>query len=210
MEKLDLRKQLKHVYEPTSKEFAFVDVPPMQFLMVDGSGDPNTSQVFQDASQALYGMAYTLKFASKKDLGIDYTVMALEGLWWSEDPAAFLLGDKGDWLWTLMIMQPDHITPDLVQQARIQVAKKNPSLALEGLRFERFHEGLSAQIMYVGPYADEGPTIARMHEFIAQNGYELNGKHHEIYLGDPRRSAPDKLKTVLRHSVRKLCPDLLG
>lgn len=203
MEKLDLRKQLKHLYQPTNKEFTVVDVPAMNFLMVDGKGDPNTSEAFQAAVQALYGMSYTLKFASKKDLGIDYGVMALEGLWWGEDPSIFLRGEKSSYLWTLMIMQPDHITAERVQQARIQVAKKGPSPALDKLRFERFHEGLSVQIMYLGAYADEGPTIARMHEFIAQNGYVFNGHHHEIYVGDPQRSAPDKLKTVLRHPVRK-------
>jgi hypothetical protein len=203
MQKLDLRKQLKHLYQPASKEFTIVDVPPLDFLMVDGHGDPNTSEEFHAAVQALYSMSYTVKFTSKKELGIDYSVMALEGLWWGEDPAVFLRGDKGAWLWTAMIMQPDHITPALVEAARIQVAKKGESPALDKLRFERFREGLSAQIMYLGSYADEGPTIARLHEFIAQNGYELNGKHHEIYVGDPRRSAPEKLKTVIRHPMRK-------
>jgi hypothetical protein len=203
MQKLDLRKQWKHLYQPTNKEFTVVEVPLMNFFMVDGRGDPNTSEEFQAAVQALYGMSYNIKFTSKKQLGIDYGVMALEGLWWGEDPAVFLRGDKSAFIWTLMMMQPDHITPALVEAARIQVAKKGESPALEKLRFERFHEGLSVQIMYLGSYADEGPTIARMHEFIAQNGYEFNGKHHEIYVGDPRRSEPAKLKTVLRHPVRK-------
>lgn len=203
MTKLDLRKELKHLYQPTSKQFVIVDVPRMNFLMLDGRGDPNTSDDFQNAMMALYGMSFTLKFASKLQLGIDYTVMAIEGLWWAEDMSDFLAGEKSRWLWTMMMMQPDHITKRMVEEARKQVAKKRPSPLLDQVRFEKFHEGLSAQIMYVGPYADEGPTIARMHEFIEQNGYVPAGKHHEIYLGDPRRTAPEKLKTVLRQPIRK-------
>lgn len=201
MEKIDLKKQLKHLYQPTHKEFTIVDVPPMQFLMLDGAGDPNTSQSFQEAMQALYGMSYTLKFASKKELGIDYTVMALEGLWWADDMEEFSLENKDAWQWTVMMMQPDHITPGLVEAAREQLARKKDVPALPRLRFETFHEGLSVQIMYFGPYADEGPTIARMHAFIKDNGYTFNGKHHEIYLGDPRTAAPEKLRTVLRQPV---------
>jgi len=204
MDKLDLKKQLKHLYQPTHKEFTVVDVPPMQFLMIDGKGDPNTSQPFQEAMQALYGMSYTLKFASKKELGIDYTVMALEGLWWADNMEEFSLEDKGAWHWTVMMLQPDHITPEFVEAARAELARKKDVPALPRLRFETFHEGLSVQIMYFGPYSDEGPTIARMHAFIQENGYTFNGKHHEIYLGDPRTAAPEKLRTVLRQPVRRI------
>ncbi|MBN1812698.1 MAG: GyrI-like domain-containing protein [Anaerolineae bacterium] len=204
MDKIDLKKQLKHLYQPTHKEFTIVDVPPLKFLMIDGKGNPNTSQAFQEAMQALYGMSYTLKFASKKELGIDYTVMALEGLWWADDMEAFSLGAKDTWQWTMMMMQPDHITPEFVEVAREQLARKKDVPALPRLRFETFHEGLSVQIMYFGPYADEGPTIARMHAFMQDNGYTFNGKHHEIYIGDPRTAAPEKLRTVIRQPVRKV------
>jgi hypothetical protein len=203
MEKIDLKKQLKHLYQPTHKEFTIVDVPPLKFLMIDGKGNPNTSQAFQEAMQALYGMSYTLKFASKKELGIDYTVMALEGLWWADDMEAFSLGAKDTWYWTVMMLQPDHITPEFVETAREQLARKKDVPALPRLRYETFHEGLSVQIMYFGPYADEGPTIARMHAFMQDNGYTFNGKHHEIYIGDPRTAAPEKLKTVIRQPVKK-------
>ena len=203
MDKIDLKKQLKHLYQPTHKEFTVVDVPLLKFLMIDGKGDPNTSQPFQEAVQALYGMSYTLKFASKKELGIDYTVMALEGLWWADDMEAFSLGAKDTWYWTVMMLQPDHITPEFVEAARVELARKKDVPALPRLRYETFHEGLSVQIMYFGPYADEGPTIARMHTFMQDNGYTFNGKHHEIYIGDPRKAAPEKLKTVIRQPIKK-------
>ena len=203
MDKIDLKKQLKHLYKPTHKEFTVVDVPPLKFLMIDGNGNPNTSQPFQEAVQALYGMSYTLKFASKKELDIDYTVMALEGLWWADDMGAFTAGAKDTWYWTVIMLQPDHITPEFVEAARAELARKKDVPALPRLRYETFHEGLSVQIMYFGSYADEGPTIARMHAFIQDNGYTFNGKHHEIYIGDPRKSAPEKLKTVIRQPIKK-------
>jgi hypothetical protein len=204
MAKLDLQKELKHLYQPTSKEFSIVEVPPMNFVMLDGRGDPNTSEEFQGAMTALYGMSFTLKFASKRQLGIDYTVMPSEGLWWTDGALGLNLEDKSKFCWTLMLMQPEQITASMVEQAWKDVQRKRPSPALDRVRFERFAEGWAVQIMYIGPYANEGPTIARMHEFIAQNGYEPAGKHHEIYLGNPRRSAPEKLKTVLRQPIRKV------
>jgi hypothetical protein len=205
--KIDLRKELKHLYNPPKKEAVIVDVPPMSFLMIDGSGDPNTSPAFRAAMEALYSMSYTLKFAVKKRLGIDYTVMALEGLWWSGDLAAFDFAlDKNRWQWTMMMMQPEMVTAALVEEARAEVEKKRNPPALAKLRFAPFHEGLSAQIMHVGPYSDEKPTIEKLHRFIRDSGYELAGKHHEIYLGDPNRSAPEKLKTVIRQPMRKQAP----
>lgn len=203
MEKLDLRKQLKHLYNPSKKEFQLIDVPEMQFVMIDGQGDPNTSESFQTAMQALYSVAYTLKFAFKKDKGVDYPVMPLEGLWWADDMQVFRMEKRSDWRWTLMVMQPDVVKKADVKAAVEQAAAKRELPALSELRFERFREGMSAQIMYLGPYADEGPTITRMHEFIQETGYAPHGKHHEIYLGDPRRSAPEKLKTVLRQPVKR-------
>lgn len=203
MSKIDLRKELRHLYSPSPKGFTLVDVPPLSFLMVDGRGNPNTAPEFADAVQALYGLSYSLKFGSKKRLDIDYTVMALEGLWWSDRMEDFLSGNKDRWQWTAMMLQPEHITAGMVDEARAELARKRDSAALQRVRLERFHEGLSVQILYLGAYADEGPTIARMHAFIADNGYVPNGKHHEIYLGDPRRAAPEKLKTVIRQPVRK-------
>jgi len=201
MAKIDFKKQLKHLYMPPKKDFTIVDVPPMNFLMADGHGDPNTSAEFQEIAEALYAMSYTLKFAAKSQ-GMEYVVPLLEGLWWAEDMSAFSLGDKTKWFWTLMIMQPDWVTAERVDQARSEVARKKAPPGLSRVRFETYHEGLSVQILYVGTYADEIPTIARMHAFIEAQGYEPSGKHHEIYLGDPRRAAPDKLKTVIRQPVR--------
>jgi len=203
---MDLRKQFKHLYQPSAKQFSIVDVPPLPFLMIDGAGNPNTSQDYRDALETLYGLSYTLKFGVK--LGkygkqkVDYPVMALEGLWWADDMRAFSSARKDEWKWTAMIMQPDIITPELVELARADlIEKKNPAAAPK-IRLEAYHEGLSAQIMYFGPYADEGPTIQRLHDFIHESGHQLRGKHHEIYVGDPRRTAPEKLKTVIRQPMQ--------
>jgi hypothetical protein len=203
MEKIDLKKTLKRFYEPSAKAFSIVDVPAMNFIMIDGHGDPNTSQEYSEAIQALYTSAYTLKFMIKKELGMDYAVMASEGLWWADDMRAFSAGRKDDWKWTMMIMQPGIVTQQLFSQAISEAMKKKGQSALTKLRLDNFHEGMSAQIMYFGAYADEGPTISRLHQFIQDNGYERAGKHHEIYLGDPRRSAPEKLRTVIRQPMQK-------
>jgi hypothetical protein len=203
---LDLRKQFKHLYQPSAKQFAIVDVPPLNFLMIDGTGNPNTSQDYRDALEALYGLSYTLKFGVK--LGkygqkkYDYPVMALEGLWWMDDMRDFSIARKDEWKWTMMIMQPDVLTPDQVELARADLIKKKNPVSAAKIRFESYHEGLSAQIMYFGPYADEGSTIQRLHDFIVESGHQLRGKHHEIYLGDPRRTAPLKLKTVIRQPMK--------
>jgi hypothetical protein len=202
MPKLDFKKELKHLYRPSAKKFTVVDAPPMSFLMIDGRGNPNTAPEYADAVEALYTVAYKLKFMSKKTLNRDYVVPPLEGLWWAEDMNAFTAENKDAWLWTMMIMQPEWISAQLFDEARAQVKKaKNPS-ALPKMRLESYHEGLSAQIMYLGAYADEGPTIAQMHAFIADNGYKPAGKHHEIYLSDPRKVAPEKLKTILRQPIK--------
>ncbi len=206
MQKLDLRNQYKYLYQPSAKKVDVVDVPPLQFAMVDGEIEPGVlpgdSPAFQQALETLYGISYTLKFTSKlrKDDPIDYTVMALEGLWWVED-GVFDIRKPDNWRWTVMIMQPDHINEDMFQDGMAQLHRKKPSLALDKLRLETFHEGVCIQIMHVGSYADEPATLARMEAFARENGYLLCGKHHEIYLGDPRRADPAKLKTVLRHPV---------
>lgn len=204
MTKIDLRKELKPLYNPPAKAPVVVDVPPMSFLMLDGRGDPNTAPEFQAAFAALYGVAYTLKFMLKKGAATpDWSVMPLEGLWWTDDMATFSLEHKAAWRWTLMVMQPDFVTAEQVEQALALVrAKKKDLPGLDKLRFERLHEGSCAQIMHVGPYAAEAPTIETLHRFIRELGSEPRGKHHEIYLGDPRRTAPEKLKTVIRQPMR--------
>lgn len=209
MDKIDLRKQLKEFYQPSAKQVVVVDVPAFQFAMIDGEiepgASPGTSPAFQQALEALYGITYTLKFASKlrKVDPIDYTVMALEALWWVER-GEFDITHPGGWRWTAMILQPDHITNEMYQDALAQLRKKKPGPALDRLRLERFHEGLCMQIMHIGPYAAEPATIARMDLFAQENGYRKRGVHHEIYLGDPRRGDPAKLKTVLRQPLERV------
>ena len=206
MDKIDFKKQLKPLYTPSKKDFSLVEVPEMQFLMVDGQGDPNTAPAYQQALEALYGVAYKIKFTSKRQLERDYVVPPLEGLWWAEDMAVFTsMRDKDLWFWTMMIMTPDWITEEVYRQALEEVGQsKEPPAALEKIRMEPYQEGLSVQILHIGSYDDEAPTLARLHnQWMPENGYVPNGKHHEIYLSDPRRVAPEKLKTVLRQPVRK-------
>ncbi len=202
VDKVDLKAALKQFYQPSTKGFEVVDVPPMSFLMIDGQGDPNQSQEYQDALQILFGLSYTLKFTLKKEQGVDYGVMPLEGLWWAKGMDAFVLDRRADWQWTSMIMQPEWVTTDLFDRALRQLREKRPLPGLEKVRLETYHEGLSVQIMHIGPFSAEGPTLERMHRsFIPENGYREAGKHHEIYLSDFRKTAPEKLKTVLRQPV---------
>jgi hypothetical protein len=205
MNKLDLKKDQKHLYAPSAKEVALVEVPVLNFLMADGSGDPNTAPAFHEAVEALYSLAYTLKFMVKKGEGIDYGVLPLEGLWWAEDMEAFVpeTRDKSRWLWTLMIRQPGVVTPGLFEEAREQVQRKKSLPYLGRVRWESYAEGPSAQILHVGPFSEEAATIQKIHAFMRERGYGFNGKHHEIYLSDPRRTAPEKLKTILRQPVKK-------
>jgi hypothetical protein len=200
VEKVDLRKELKHLYKPSAKEVTVVDVPEMSFLMVDGEGDPNTSEWYGQAVEALYAVSYALKFMVKKgESGVDYAVMPLEGLWWADDMSRFSTTDKGAWKWTMMIVQPEeYVTETLFDEARQSTAKKKDLPALASMRFEAFWEGRAAQIMHKGPFAEEGPNIEKIHRFIQERGHERRSKHHEIYLGDPRRTAPERFKTVLR------------
>jgi hypothetical protein len=202
--KIDLKKELKALYNPSPKEVTLVDIPPANFLMIDGQGDPNTSSEFQAAIEALYGVSYTLKFALKKDpkyADSDYVVMPLEGLWWTEKGSGFNMERRDLWQWTAMIMQPPHATSDIVKMSMDQTAKKKELPVLSKMRFEKFHEGKAAQIMHIGPFSTEGPNVAKIHEFIAKSGYKVRGKHHEVYLSDFRKTAPEKLKTVLRQPL---------
>jgi len=213
MLKLDLRKDLKYLYAPSAKKIAIIEVPRFQFARIDGKIEkgqaPGTSPAFQEAMQALYGISYTLKFTAKlrKEDPIDYPVMALEGLWWVED-GNFYINVKDNWHYSVMILQPDFITAEMFAEGIEQVRRKRgDSPALAKLRLESFAEGLCVQVMHIGPYATEPGTIERMTAFAEENGYRdlvgCGGKHHEIYLGDPRRSDPAKLKTVLRHPIEK-------
>jgi len=203
MDKIDLRKQYKELYAPSKKEFSLIEVPPLPYLMIDGRGDPNNSERYQQAIQTLYGFSYSMKFALKKSQGLDYTVMGLEGLWWSPDIREFSMEKKDEWLWTAMILQPDFVTRDLVAETGAQLLAKGKAPLAQETRLERLDEGLCAQILYLGAYDDELPTIAAMHRFIRDQGYALTGKHHEIYLSDARRVAPEKNRTILRQPVVK-------
>jgi len=215
MKTLDLKKQFKYLYQPSAKKIEIVQVPALQFAMIDGAIEkghgPGDSPGFQQAVQALYGISYTLKFMLKKrkDDPIDYPVMALEGLLWLTEGDVFDINIKDNWSYALMIMQPDVITQEIFKEGIAQVRKKRgDSEALSKLRLEFFEEGLCAQVMHIGPYATEPATMERMHEFMKENGYRdcvgLGGKHHEIYLGDPRKADLAKLKTVLRHPIKKI------
>lgn len=214
MKKLDLKKDLKYLYVPSAKKVEVVQVPRLQFAMIDGAvekgGGPGSSAGFQDAVQALYGISYTLKFMLKKrkTRAVDYPVMALEGLWWVED-GNFDIRVKDNWHYTVMILQPDVITRDVYAEGLEELRRKRgDSPALGRLRLAYFAEGLCMQTMHIGSYGDEPATVERMKAFAEQNGYRdcvgTGGKHHEIYMGDPRRADPSKLKTVLRHPVEKI------
>jgi hypothetical protein len=202
MIKIDFKKELKELYSASAKNAVLVDVPELSLLMVDGSGDPNTSLEYREAIGALYSLSYGLKFAVKKGKDqVDFAVMPLEGLWWTEDMSQFSQDRKDMWLWTAMIMQPKYVTSSLYQDVLAQTQKRKPGNALSKVRLATFKEGLCAQIMHVGPYSGEAPTILKLHEFIREKGHSLAGKHHEIYLGNPERSAPEKLKTIVRQPV---------
>jgi len=202
MKKLDLKKDFAAMYKATAKP-AVVKVPKLRYLMIDGQGDPNTSKAFADAITTLYGLSYTLKFMVKNGPeAIDYGVMPLEAIWWADDMKDFMQANKAKWKWTAMIMQPAFITATMVKAAKAELVRKKkdlPSIAL--LRLEDMTEGACAQILHVGPYAAEGPTIAKLHAFIQENEKSLRGKHREIYLSDARRTAPEKMRTIIRQPM---------
>ena len=205
MDKIDLKKTLGAYWKAPAGKFVVIEVPRLNFLMVDGQGNPNTSPDYEAAVGALYATSYTLKFASKAK-GRDYVVPPLQGLWWAEDMSDFVAGRKDRWRWTMMLMLPDWIDAPAVAAAVDAVRAKNGPVPTT-LRFEPFDEGRSVQTLHVGPYDEEAPTIYRMHaEFLPEQGLTENGKHHEIYLSDPRRAAPGKLKTILRQPVRTRKP----
>jgi len=202
MEKIDFRKTLKALYSPPAGAFVRVEPPPMQFVKVDGEGDPNTAAAYRSAVEWLYGVSYAMKFAAKAALGKDYGVPPLEGLWWADDPRTFVTREKDRWRWTMMIMVPDFVTRDMFEKAVAKTGGKRGEPP-PSLRLEPYDEGLALQTLHVGGYDEEGPVLARLHEeVIPSQGMAFNGPHHEIYLSDPTKTEPAKLKTILRQPVR--------
>lgn len=202
MEKVDFKVEFKHLYSSRSGEFTQVEVPELTFVMVDGHGNPNTSVEYAAAVEALYTISYTLKFMSQRALGRDYKVPPLEGLWWSKDMRDFERGDKDRWLWTAMILLPEWITQEQFTEGVDAAATRKPGINLTRVRRGSFTEGLSVQTLFVGPYDDEAPTIAELHNsYLPARGLRENGKHHEIYLNDPRRTSPDRWRTIIRQPV---------
>lgn len=202
MEKIDFRKALKPLYSPPAGEFALVDVPPMQFVKVDGEGDPNTAPAYRSALEWLYGVSYAMKFAAKAALGRDYVVPPLEGLWWADDPKSFITREKDRWRWTMMIMVPDFVTRNIFENAVTRTGGKlgRPP---QSLRLEPYSEGRSFQTLHLGSYDEEGPVLARLHDDVMPKmGMVFNGPHHEIYLSDPHKTDSAKLKTILRQPVK--------
>ena len=199
MKKLDLKKDHAALYKATV-EPALVKVPRLRYLMIEGQGDPNTSQAFADAITTLYGLSYTLKFMFKQGAeAIDYPVMPLEALWWADDMDDFEQARKDKWKWTAMIMQPSIVTVKGLKAAKAELARKKKVLpAMDLVRIQDMTEGPCAQVLHTGPYADEGPTIAKLHAFIRSKGKVMRGWHREIYLSDARRTAPEKLRTIIR------------
>jgi hypothetical protein len=201
--RLDVKQDRKALYRPGTADFVEVDVPPATYLAVDGHGDPNTAPAYAAAVGALYAAGYATRAALKARTGDDFVVGPLEGLWTSADPAAFTARSKADWDWTMLIPLPDPVHADDAAQGQAAAAARKPDLPVADVRVQRLHEGRALQILHVGPYDDEGPTLARLHhEVMPRLGLTWNGPHHEIYLGDPRRSAPGTLRTVLRQPVR--------
>ena len=203
--KIDLKRNWKTLYMPSAKAPAIVEVPPANYLMIEGSGNPNTAPRFKAAVETLFPLAYSLKFAVKNKKGIDYGVMPLEGLWWNTQNGqlSFTEADKDQWDWTLMILQPQWVDAALFEAQRKDVAKKKQPPLIDEVRFENFHECSAAQILHIGSFATEGPTVRGLHEFALEQGYQLTGKHHEIYLNDFNRTAPEKLKPIIRQPVKK-------
>jgi hypothetical protein len=207
MEKIDFKKSLKPLYSPPASEFVAVDVPPLQFVKVDGEGDPNKAPAYRTAVEWLYGVSYTMKFAAKATLAKDYVVPPLEGLWWADDPESFVTRDKDRWRWTMMILAPDFVTHAMFEDAAEKIAKKSGD-APSSLRMESYDEGLCLQTLHIGSYDDEGPTLARLHAIVMPDRkMDFNGPHHEIYLSDPRKIVPSKLKTILRQPMKAATPE---
>lgn len=199
---VDYRRKLAHLYG-ARREPEMIEVPLLSYLMIDGQGDPNISRAYADAVEALFSLAYTIKFALKRASGTDLRVMPLEGQWWCDDMRRFSVHDKQAWSWTLMILQPPEISAKLVEESRITLANKKPLPAIGKIRYSAMDEGRCAQMLHVGPFSEEGPTVERLHSFIKERGAQFAGKHHEIYLSDIRRAAPEKWRTIIRQPMTR-------
>lgn len=203
MTKLDLKKTFRELYSAPTDSVVRVDVPPLSYLMLDGRGDPNTSVAYASAVESLFSVAYAIKFAVKRGpSATDFGVMPLEGLWWADDMSQFTIDVKAAWKWTMMIMQPGIVTPDLVEKTITEVGRKKDLSAVDRIRFEVLHEGVCAQTMHVGPFSEEGPTIERLHQFVRARGTPT-GRHHEIYLTDIRKADPRRWRTVIRQPMKE-------
>lgn len=198
MENIDFKREFSGLYQQTDQEVSLVDIPELNYLMIDGQGDPNTSPEYTAAIETLYPFSYAIRAIIKGEEEFKYVVMPLEGLWWTDDMESFDVEDKSDWQWTLMIMQPEFVTETIVERARDNVRENKDLPSLSDIRFESFNEGKSAQTLHIGPFSEEGPTVERVHEFIDSHGYSLRGRHHEIYLSDMRRTDPERLRTIIR------------
>lgn len=207
MAKIDYKKEYKQLYSASKTKPSWVEVPKLNYLMINGEGDPNTSNEYKDAMEALFPVSFKVKFISKQEESRDYVVMPLEGLWWVEDMEDFSIEDKNSWKWTAMILQPDFITKSMIKKAMDEVREKKNPAALSKIQFKSLEEGLSAQIMHIGPYSEEGTAVEKLHNFIKEEGYDFEGnencmKHHEIYLSDMRRTKVEKLRTIIRQPVK--------
>ena len=201
MDTYDIKKAFPMLYAPKPGDFHVIEVPALSFLMIDGHGDPNVSPAYAEAVEALFSLSYAVRATAKSELGRVHTVGPLEGLWSADDPTAFVAGNKSAWDWTMVISQPAWITPDIVEEA-MKKAKKRALAALDRVRLEPYAEGTTVQILHIGSYDSEAPVLARLHdEYIPEHGLTFNGKHHEVYLSDPRRTEPAKLRTILRQPV---------
>jgi hypothetical protein len=199
--KTDIRKTLAALYAAPAGRFVEIDVPKLDFVKIDGAGDPNTAPAYRRAIEWLYPVSYAMKFAAKA-IGRDYVVPPLEGLWWADDPADFVARRKERWRWTMMILAPDFLGPSFFDAA-VEKAGRKLGDAPATLRLEPLAEGRALQTLHVGRYDDEGPTLARLHdEIMPARSLTFAGPHHEIYLSDPRRTAPDRLRTILRQPVK--------
>lgn len=204
MAKIDLKKELKELYLPSPKQVVEVQVPTFRFLMIDGEGDPRTSVPYAQAVEALFAVSYTTKFRVKPGVDVDvmdYAVMPLEGLWWADDMTAFVANNRAQWQWTMMIMQPSFVPQSVIAEAMAEVRQRKKLPGVDRMRLEDFAEGRCAQALHIGPFTEEGPTIERVHEFIDAQAVRA-GKHHEIYLSDIRKAAPEKWKTIIRQPMK--------
>ncbi len=202
MVKLDMKKSLKSCYV-SKKSIQFIEVPKIKYICFQGKGDPSVCQDYQDAMGVLYGLAYTIKFIYKA-MEKDFVVMPLEGNWWSEPGTKFSEISRDEWLWEVMIAVPDYVEESIFDDARIKLKDKKDPKGLEKATFREIHDGLAAQFLYIGPYSDEGPYIEEMHKYVKDQGYKLRDRHREIYLSDPRRASPEKLKTIIRHPIEEV------